>query len=231
MAEYNPFWQITGEQLGANLNQAREACGKSVKDCAHMLRIPVSRLRNYENGSLFPSLPELETLSYLFGVPFQILLGSEAVLTEYLHEPDENQLEQLHKLRQQDIATRFQIAREQGEVSLKDLAARCSVPVSRVKRYERGDSAIPLDELLKLAQGLALDPLQLLDQESPIGEWQTTQERLAAFQKFPEELQDLLLDPNYQATISLARRLQDIGLEKLVDLSNAIERLLDPEKS
>jgi len=53
------------EYLAKNLTIAREACGKSVKECSLLLDIPTSRLKNFETGKYIPSLPEIEALSFL----------------------------------------------------------------------------------------------------------------------------------------------------------------------
>ena len=217
---------FSSEVLAEGLKLAREASGKSTTDCGKLLGISASRIRGYESGKYVPSLPELESLAYLYNIPLPALLDPQA-LTKFIHKPDTEQLKQLLDIRLQIIATRLQLARENQNISYRELSKRTKIPTSRIKRYERGESAIPLNELTALSEALNEDFDNLLDKESPIGQWHTTLVKTLSFSELPEETQTFALEPSNQPYIALVKRLKEIGQEKFEQLAESIQVILD----
>ena len=144
---------FSSEALAEGLKLAREASGKSTTECGKLLGISASRIRSYESGKYIPSLPELESLSYIFNIPLPALLDPQA-LSKFIHKPDTEQLKQLLDIRLHIIATRLQLARENQKISYKELSKQTKISASRIKRYERGELPIPLDELTALSEAL-----------------------------------------------------------------------------
>jgi transcriptional regulator with XRE-family HTH domain len=214
------------EALAQGLKIAREACGKSTTECGELLGISASRIRSYESGRYIPSLPELESLSYLYNIPLPALLDPHA-LSKFIHEPETKQLNQLLDIRLRIIATRLELAREGQSISYKELAKLTNIPASRIKRYESGDLPIPLDELTVLSEALNVDFENLVDRESPIGVWQSTLVKMLSFSDLPEETQNFALDPANHAYIGLVKRLKEIGREKFEQLAGSIQVVLN----
>jgi len=206
------------EYLPKNLALVREISGKSLKEVSELLGIPGSRLKNYEKGKYTPSLPEIESLAFIYQIPRSAFFAEmkpgriEAV-------PADDQLEKLIEIRQKIIGTKLNLAREQAEMTLKALSDCAGIPTSRIKRYEEGISPIPADELQKIAECLGISMTEFFDCESPIGRWQTNQDALKKFDLFDADQKQFLTDSDNQKVIELARALQSIGVEKLKELA------------
>lgn len=217
---------FSSEALAQGLKSAREASGKSTTECGQLLGISASRIRSYESGKYIPSLPELESLSYIYNIPLPALLDPQA-LSKFIHAPDTEQLKQLLDIRLQIIATRLELAREDQKISYKELSKRTKISTSRIKRYERGELPIPLGELTALSEALNIDFKNLLDRESPIGAWQSTLVKMLSFSDLPEETQIFALDPANHAYIGLVNRLKEVGREKFEQLAESIQVVLN----
>ncbi len=217
---------FSSEALAEGLRLAREASGKSTTECGSLLGISASRIRSYESGKYIPSLPELESLSYIFNIPLPALLDPQA-LSKFIHKPDTEQLKQLLDIRLHIIATRLQLARENQKISYKELSKLTKISTSRIKRYERGELPIPLNELTALSEALNEDFDNLLDRESPIGQWHTTLVKMLSFSELPEDIQTFALEPSNQPYVALVKRLKDIGQEKFEQLAESIQVILN----
>ena len=79
---------LDSQLLAKKLEKAREASGKSLKEISDLLGIPSSRLKNYEKGKYIPSLPELESISYIYRIPLFLLAGNEPK-SDFNITPDE----------------------------------------------------------------------------------------------------------------------------------------------
>ena len=214
------------ELLSTNLIKAREQSGKSIKEITSLLNIPSSRLKNYEEGKYIPSLPELESISYIYRIPLLALLG-EWNISDFIHSPDQEQLQHLVEIRQEIISTRLLLAREEADMSYKDLSEKTGITTGRIKQYEEGDATPPLDELINLCEALGININLLADKESPIGIWQELQSTNQNLKKLPPELVTFFIDENNSVYLDLAKQLSGIGIEKLVNLSNSLSELIN----
>ena len=217
---------FSSDALAEGLKIAREASGKSTTECGQLLGISSSRIRSYESGKYIPSLPELESLAYIYNIPLPALLDPQS-LPKYIHQPNTRQFKQLLDIRSHIIATRLQLAREKQGISYKELSKQTNISVSRIKRYEHGEQPIPLNELTSLSEALGMDFANLLDSESPIGNWQTTLIKMQSFSELPDETQAFALNPANQPYIALAKQLQEIGQEKFKKLAESIQDILN----
>lgn len=212
--------------LAEGLKLAREASGRSIKECSRLLGITTSRLRSYEDGKNIPSLPELESLAYIYNIPLPALLEPQT-LSKYIHNPDEEQLKQLLDIRLRVIATHLQLARENSGKSYQELSKETAISPSRLKKYGGGEIAIPLNDLTALAEALDLDFENLLDHDSPIGIWQASLVKMQSFSELSGETQVFALSPENQPYISFVNRLREIGQEPLRHLADSIQIILD----
>ncbi|MDO9545875.1 MAG: helix-turn-helix transcriptional regulator [Pelolinea sp.] len=215
---------LTPENVANNLSIARALSGKTIKECGLLLGIPTSRLINYENGKHLPSLPELESLSFLLRIPVTVFFKENGV-TDFIHSPDSEQLIKLLEIRQQIIGTKILIAREAADTTLKELSKITSIPTSRIKRYEAGTSAIPLDELIAIFEALNLKPDDFFDHDSPIGEWQNFQSKVSVFKDLPEDIKGFITDSKNLNFLRTAQALSIMGIEKFHHLSDALTDL------
>jgi len=217
------------EALAESLKIAREASGKTTTECADLLGISASRIRSYENGKFIPSLPELEALSYIYNLPLPALLDPQA-LSRFIHHPGNEQLKQLLDIRQKIIATRLQLAREAQEISYSELSKQTGIPTGRIKKYESSVQSIPLSELTVLSETLHVSFDDLLDRESPIGQWQSCLIKMLAFSELPAEAQSFALEADNHAYIGFVKRLQEIGQEQFEQLLESIQIVLEKFK-
>jgi len=212
------------EFLAENLSIAREACGKTVKECSLLLDIPANRLKNYEKGKFIPSLPVIEALSFLFRIPIKTFFKEDGV-KDHLISPESTQIQRLIEIRQQIIGTRIHLSREKAKMSMKQLSKTASIPVSRIKRYEEVTTPIALDDLQKIVNALNLDLDDFFDHESPLGNWQNNQTKSIAFEHLPEEIKKFITDSNNLQYLKVARNLSNIGIEPFNKLSDSLTEL------
>lgn len=223
--DINPT-SIDVKLLSSNLIKAREASGKTIKEISTLLNIPASRLKNYEKGKYVPSLPELESISYIYRIPLFALLGNGNI-DHFIHEPDQDQFQQLIEIRQEIISTRLLLAREKLAMSYKELTEKTGISNGTIKRYEAGNVSPPVDELIRLCEALNISINNLVDNESPIGTWQELQLMNSNLRKMPTELVAFFIQENNSAYLTLAKQLSSIGFEKLNNLSQSLHNLLD----
>jgi len=210
--------------LAKNLSIAREACGKTVKECSLLLDIPSNRLKNYEKGKFTPSLPEIEALSFLFRIPI-IAFFKEDGVKDHLISPESTQIQRLIKIRQQIIGARIHLAREKTKMSMKQLSKTASIPVSRIKRYEENTTPIALDDLQKIVNTLNLHLDDFFDHESPLGNWQNNQTKSIAFEHLPEEIKEFIADSNNLQYLKVAHNLSNVGIDTFNKLSDSLTEL------
>lgn len=221
------FFDIELSAIAVNLRSAREKCGKTVKSCAAVLGITNARYKKYESGDLFPSLPELETLSYTLQMPLAALLSTqEDRQSSRAAIPEEDNLVHLLKIRNSVIGTLLQIEREKSKLSFKTLATRCAIPVSRLKRWESGQNSIPLDDLISLTRELGIDLHTFSDVNSPVGSWQKQQQQINAFLELPQDLQTFICDPANIPYLSLANKMKELQPSDLKNVSQALQLLV-----
>jgi transcriptional regulator with XRE-family HTH domain len=212
------------EFLAENMSIAREVCGKTVKECSLLLDIPASRLKNFEKGKIIPSLPEIETLSFLFRIPI-IAFFKEDGVKDHLISPESTQIQRLIEIRQQIIGARIHLAREKVKMSMNQLSKTASIPVSRIKRYEEGTTPIALDDLQKIVNALNLDLDDFFDHESPLGNWQNNQTKNIAFEHLPEEIKEFIADSNNLQYLKVAHNLSNISIGTFNKLSDSLTEL------
>jgi len=212
--------------LANNLSFAREACGKTAKECSLLLGIPTSRLKNYEKGKHIPSLPEIETLSFVFRIPI-VSFFKENGVKDHLLTPENIQVQKLIEIRQQIIGTRIHLAREKSKFSLQKFSKITSIPTSRIKRYEEGTTPIAMDELQNIVGALNLDLDAFFDHKSPLGNWQNNQSKNLVFEHLPENIKEFIADSNNLRYLILAHKLSIIGMDTLEDLSNSLSDFVE----
>lgn len=211
------------ENIAESLRIAREYRGISQKDTAELLGISQSALRNFEKGKYFPSLPILESLSYLYHIPLHILVSPDKI-SEFINEPDAQQLRQLIEVRQHIISTTLQIAYEGSGLSQKDLAKRSGISRSKIRKY-LGGAEIPLDDLKKLSSALSIEFSQHQDKDSQIGLWQTSQIGREKFISLPEKLQKFLVENENWEFLNIANTLYSLDKSELQSLANSLTQL------
>jgi transcriptional regulator with XRE-family HTH domain len=212
---------IRGKKLGVLIRDARQAAGKSRKDTAAAIGISSSTLGAYERGAKSPSLPELELLTYFLDIPLEHFWGNEA-LSEKPPRTSQIDVDALVMARQETISSQLKDARDEAELTLKDLSEEVDIPSSRLSDYENGKKPVPLPELeaMTAALGLSLDNLQ--DHESQVGDWISEKEAVEKFLDMPNDLQAFVCKPINRPFLELAQRLSEMPVEKLREVAESL---------
>jgi len=229
MTDLQPLSVEANPEIGNWLAKAREAAGKSAKECTLVLGVTLKKYQKIETGWIIPSLPEVEILAYFLGVlPEDILEGRPL---EYENKTaSSEQLQQIMQLRHRILSATLQLARSQKNLTLKELSTLSGISIARIKRYEIKSAPIPLNDLTALCKVLEIPLATLLDQSGFVAERQKKMEKDRSFHKLPVELQDFILNPENHSLLRLAVRMKETGLENLENLAAGLQQLANEIK-
>jgi transcriptional regulator with XRE-family HTH domain len=211
------------------LAKAREAAGKSTKECALVLSIPLKKYQKMETGIILPSLPELESIAYFLGILPVDLLKDQTIEFEKQNVNTE-QLQQFMQLRHRILSATLQLLRSHKNLSLKEVSSLSGISTARIKRYEMTSTPIPLNDLLALCKALGTTLPTLLDQSGFLAERQKKIERERSIHQLPMVLQDFINDPENLSFLHLAVRLKETGIENLESLAAGLQQLANKVK-
>ena len=216
-------------EIGSHLAKAREAVGKSARECASVLGVSLKKYKKIETGEYNPSLPELEILAYFLGImPRDILEGHPGEFEK--QNAAVEQLQQIMQLRHRIVSATLQLTRSQKNISLKGLSKISNISIARIKRYELTSAAIPLNDLMVICNALEIPLHTLLDQSGFLAERQIKTEREQFFHQLPDELQDFITNPENISLLKLAIRLKETGIENLESLAAGLQQLANKVK-
>jgi transcriptional regulator with XRE-family HTH domain len=214
---------LRAKMLGALMRERRLESGKSLKDLAALIGTSPSTLSSYENGRKSISLPELELLAFHLDTNLLYFLfpSTEGTGEDISFDPVI-----MVSLRQRMIGAMLRSRRLELGISIRDLAARVDMPVSRVSNYERGLRPIPIPDLESLADALQISLEILIDQQGPIGGWHRTQQAFKHFNELPEELRIFFSSPENEPYLRVAERLSKLDSYDLKRFADSIEELI-----
>lgn len=211
--------------LGVLLRDARLASGKSMKELGEVIGVSSGTISAVERGSNALSLPELELLSFFLGMPVEHF-WTEDIVSEQPHRTQNIESDRLLALRHRTIGAMLRQARTEKNLSQKDLAQRTDISASRIRRYENGETPVPLPELEQLATVLGYNVENFADSSGPVGDWMTTQKAEAALAELPRNLREFIADPGNRPYLELAHKLSGISTDKLRGLADGLSELL-----
>lgn len=221
----NKAVQLRTKIIGLHLRDARLASGKSMKELGDVIGVSSGTISAIERGANAPSLPELELLSFYLSTPINHFWG-EAVVSQAPHPSEQIEAEKLLGLRHRAIAAMLRQARTEMNLSQKDLADRTGISTSRIRRYESGETPVPLPELELLANSLGTQVDRFADNSGPVGDWIHTQRVEERFEGLPRGLKEFVIDPENKPYLEIAQKLKAVSVEKLRSLVESIEELL-----
>jgi transcriptional regulator with XRE-family HTH domain len=221
----NKAIRLRSKIIGLHLRDARMASGKSMKELGDVIGISSGTISSIERGSNSPSLPELELLAFYLSTPINHF-WSEQVVSQELHPTERFETRDLLALRHRAIAAMLRQARTEKNLSQKDLADRTGISTSRIRRYESGETPVPLPELELLAESLGYPVDQFADNSGPVGEWIHKQRAGEKFDELPRGLKEFVTDPENRPYLEIAQRLKAISTEKLRALADSITETL-----
>jgi transcriptional regulator with XRE-family HTH domain len=205
---------IRNKKLGVLIHDARLASHHSITECADAMGVSADKFLAIENGKVSPSLPELEALAFSLNIPLEHFWGHESMSEKQLRGDAEKQ-ELLREIRNKFLATRLRQARNEANITLKDLSDKTAISEEILQQYESANISIPLPELEIIAQSLNLRIEDIFDKDGPIGEWRFLQQSVNYFLELPPRIQQFVAKPVNAPYLELAVRLSDLSVEKL----------------
>jgi transcriptional regulator with XRE-family HTH domain len=214
MSNQRQILQIRNKKLGILIFDARKAMRRSPEECAQAIGVPPEQFQEFERGERAPSLPQLELLALYLNVSLEQFWGkkslSETSEPEVLQEKD-----RLVLLRNRVIGTNLRLARNNANLSYREVFEKTGIPEDQMKRYEMGEVSIPISELDLLANAVDMPIEQFYDKHGPVGKWRNQQGTYLKFLDLPPDIQQFVSRPVNRPYLELAMRLSDLSAEKL----------------
>jgi transcriptional regulator with XRE-family HTH domain len=207
--------QIRTKKIGLLLKDARLNSGKSIKECADAMGVTSHRLKSFEGGILTPSLPELEAFAFFSRVKISHFFGDQFISDEIDKDEVPTTVDQFKALRQRVIATHLKLTRIESGKTLKSLSQATGISTARLTKFENGDAAIPIFELLLISDELRIPKSDLFVQSGKVGKWRKQQEIMDQIVTLPEEIQQFICQPVNRPYIELAIKLSNLSADKL----------------
>lgn len=139
--------------MGALLRHARLTAGRSQAELAASLHVSRYRYAQYEQGQRDLSLPELEVVAELCGVPLGYFFDDEAAV-------EDESMDILHldkpRIQRKIVGALLRQARQKAGKSQKECANLLSISTRRISQYEYGKRDIAPSELEVLAPYLEI---------------------------------------------------------------------------
>lgn len=151
-----PGLQVIRQKIiGVLLRHARLRAGRSQAELAAALRVSRYRYAQYERGERDLSLPELELVAELCGVPLDYFFDEQTAVED---EGLDTRRLMAARIQHKIVGILLRQARRHAGKSQKECAAMLGIPPRRVSQYESGKRAIRPSELEALASYLDVDP-------------------------------------------------------------------------
>jgi transcriptional regulator with XRE-family HTH domain len=212
---------LRSRKLGVLILDARQSARKTIMECAVAVGVTEGIFRAWEEGSISPSLPELEVLAYSLRLPLHRFWSNDATSEDALPAESLN-LPAFVSIRQRLIGALLRQMREKSNMSLNALSEMSGIAADRLKEYELGERPIPLPELEGLATLLGGQIEMLFDKTGHIGIWMVQQKAIQDFLHLPPELQNFVCKPVNLPYLELAKKLSGMSTDKLRSLAEDI---------
>jgi transcriptional regulator with XRE-family HTH domain len=216
--------QLRGKIIGVLLRDARQASGKSLKEVGEVLGVTGGRIGSFERGTRSPSLPELEVLAYFLEFPVDHF-WNEDIVSEDSHPIENLQVDNLLAQRNRTIGAMLRQARSESTLSQRDLASRSGISATRIRRYETGESAVPLPELEQLLATLNYQVEDFSAKSGPVGDWIAQQQAIEQFLQLPKNLQEFVGAQDNRPYLEMARRLSGMSPERIRAVAEGLKEL------
>lgn len=209
------------KKLGVLIRDARLSVGKSLKECGEVIGASGSKISSFENGRKSPSLPELELLSYFLNVPITRFWKDEIKSAELTINEDTH-IEYALILRDRAIGKTLEETRVEAKLTYKKIKEKTGISSTRMKKYERGESPLPLPELELICNLYNLNIQRLFDPETLVGQWIIAQNSVEDFLKLPDEVRAFVSKPVNRPYLELAQRLSSLSTEELRSVAEGL---------
>jgi transcriptional regulator with XRE-family HTH domain len=207
--------------IGVLLRQARIDANKSVQACAKALGYSPEFIDRAEEGREALSLPQLESLGHILGVPVSYFLE-----TEMLPEDDVDQqlpYDDAMLIRRRIIGVILRQARQEAGRTLDELASRLGYKPEYLGRAELGEMQIPVVTLQAWADELGL-PFEVFTTEDviPVTSEEQSQRDVQLLRHLPSEIRDFILKPINLPYLHVAMNLSQMPAETLRQIASGL---------
>jgi len=221
---YKQAVTLRSKIIGVLLRDARIDSGKSMKALGSVIGVSGGRIGSIERGSRSPSLPELEFLAYYLDIRFDHFWQQEIVSDDPRPGADLDTSSLLSQ-RNRTIGALLRQARNESNWSQKELSNKPQISASRIRRYENGDTPVPIPELEILAATLGYKLEDFVANSGAVGNWITQQKEHEEFLKLPKSLRHFIADSDNRPYLQMAQNLSGMSPEKLRGLAEALKEI------
>lgn len=208
------YIQIRSKKLGILLMDARLSKESSISEVSTKTGISESRLINFENGSVSPSLPELEILAFTYQLPVEHFWGKKVLQSEASEELEET-FQTIIKIRNKIIGANIKSKRLENEISSEELAGKCDLNQDQFSQFENGESEIPVPILEIIARCLNCRIEDFFDNQGKIGAWRKENAEINHLKDLPQEFREFITKPINAPYLDLAMKLSELDVKKL----------------
>ena len=208
------YAQIRSKKLGILLMDARLSKKSSVNDISKQTGIAEDRLIRFENGSISPSLPELEILAYTYNLPMNHFWGKN-ILHTTINGDLEEKFQTLLKIRNKIIGTNIKSKRQGNQITSEELAEKCEIANDQLTRFENGEEEIPVPFLEIIAKCLNCQIEDFFDNQGIIGAWRKEYTEISSLKELPHEFREFIIKPINAPYLDLAMKLSELDVKKL----------------
>lgn len=213
VTDFAESFRIRAKMVGVLLRDARLKAGRSLDDCARLLRTGSEQIERWEYGDEAPSLPQLELLAFYLDVPVSHFWGVDT-LEATADDPVSAQNEYL-LLRDRMIGALLRLAREEAEIDRETLSAETGVPADEIAQFESGEVSIPMHELSVLSNALRKNISYFLESGSHLGDWLAMREEWKEFRHLPQDLRRFAANPLNVGFLEIAVLFSQMPADKL----------------
>jgi len=220
VVDHAESYRIRAKMIGVLLLDARVKAGRSLNDCATILRTSAEQIERWEFGTEAPSLPQLELLAFYLDVPVSHFWGVdtlEATADDYVSAQDE-----FLSLRDRMIGALLRIAREEVGIDLETLSAETAIAVEQLTSYEMGEVAVPIHELTVISNALKKNISYFLEGGSHLGDRLAMREEWKHFTNLPPEIRRFAANPLNIGFLEIAIMFSQMPADKLRRIGESV---------
>jgi transcriptional regulator with XRE-family HTH domain len=207
--------------LGLVLGKARVDARKSIEECAEALVCDPDLISRAEEGNAELTLPQLEILSHMFGVPLSAFLDGEESLEKESAQP--LPYENIMIVRRKIIGVILRQARLEAGRTLDELAPSVGLTPERLARVELGDEHLSLIRLQALAEALGI-PFQefIAEDVIPLTSEEKSKRDLRQLVHLPPQVREFVLKPINIPYLQIAINLSEMPAETLRQIASGL---------
>jgi transcriptional regulator with XRE-family HTH domain len=214
--------RIRNKIIGVLLQQARLDVKMSIEACAHALTCDAGLIAKAERGEVGLTLPQLESLAHLLGVPVSYFLETEELPDVEDRAPSVPYAERM-ALRDRIIGVQLRQARQEAGQALDEVAAVLGYTPDQLESIELGQAPVSMVELQAVAEelGTSIDSLGSDDLPPPPARRSDGPE-----QEWPDhlspELIDFLAKPIHLPYLRIAMNLSAMPADTLRQIASGL---------